>query len=373
MSKDANDLKQSFNEKITILTEELKSKDLDREILVKEFEIKKGEMNFKIKEQNNNIEKIMSNNLIQNEELNKKIETISKDANDLKESLNEKIIYITEELKSKELNLNNLKKEFVDEKNLLNNKIGDLENENSINQNKINENILEKESQNNKIEDLSKEFKIIQNQNILHEINIKGLNERIEELMVEGNSKDIERETKLNEIEVLMKKNIELISELNQYKRDKEEIFSQMINEKRKLTEKIESLKNKFQIKNEKLESLSFDLEKLTKCFNDQTISLDQKKSEIEKTLVENNVLQNKLITLENHNNELILKYKDSLNNYQISQNLLEKVNKDYDLLKLKATDSETISLKTNEQLKENVIPFFIVDRQVNENSKFIL
>ena len=191
--------------------------------------------------------------------------------------------------------------------------------------------------------------------------------------MVEGNSKDIERETKLNEIEVLMKKNIELISELNQYKRDKEEIFSQMINEKRKLTEKIESLKNKFQIKNEKLESLSFDLEKLTKCFNDQTISLDQKKSEIEKTLVENNVLQNKLITLENHNNELILKYKDSLNNYQISQNLLEKVNKDYDLLKLKATDSETISLKTNEQLKENVIPFFIVDRQVNENSKFIL
>ena len=45
-------------------------------------------MNFKIKEQNNNIEKIMSNNLIQNEELNKKIETISKDANDLKESLN---------------------------------------------------------------------------------------------------------------------------------------------------------------------------------------------------------------------------------------------------------------------------------------------
>ena len=62
-----------------------------------------------------------------------------------------------------------------------------------------------------------------------------------------------------------------------------------------------------------------------------------------------------------------------TLLNYQISQNLLEKVNKDYDLLKLKATDSETISLKTNEQLKENVIPFFIVDRQVNENSKFIL
>lgn len=289
-----------YIKKIKELTTEAKVKILQKEKYILEYKKEREDLiNQSNKEKTELSDKV--NELVDNANSNALLkDTNYKEEKRSKEALNEQIKVLTESVKDMNLAM----------ENIINQRIKALNNE-------IDKNEREKNS----------------------------LSKRVDDLIAECQSKDKHRDNSLNEKDVFLKRINDLSEELRTKHEEKQKILTQFTREKDSLNMKMVTILDESIQKDKKLEEYSFELHNALKSKDELHMST----SYITK---ENKDLENKVLCLENKNNELLSIYTESLNNNLVLEKKYNQVSISESKL-LFVTEKLT---RLNENVKDNIL-----------------